>query len=113
MSLAGIAAIYVLLLTGPPPQESSLGSVCVTAQDQTRAIVVGATVELRGTGAPLRGKTDSHGDSCFTDITPGSYELALEARGFQVEHRKVDVRAHETIHLSVSLVLEEVAQEVT
>jgi hypothetical protein len=53
-------------------------------------VAVGAKVEVRnvGTNVTKTASTDERGAYLFSDLTPGTYDLAIEAPGFQPFARK-------------------------
>lgn len=113
MSFTGITAFFAVLLSGLPEQASRSASICGVVQDQSGAVVATAAVRLSFADARLETKTDSDGQFCVHRTEPGEYELTVRARGFQTDHQKLMVRSGESVHLTISLALESIAQQVT
>lgn len=68
------------------------------------APVSGAVVYLSGHGAGRQTTTDARGRFVLTDVATGTYELAVDARGYNhLGERAVDVRARESPLLSLVL----------
>ena len=109
MSFTAIAAIWMVLFAGRPSQVLPPQNICGDVQDQTRAFVVDATLELATAHTLLYAKTDAGGQFCFNHLEPNEYELTVQASGFQTNRQKVTVHAGESVHLTISLKLETVA----
>jgi hypothetical protein len=88
-------------------------TICGTVQDQSGALVVGATLELSSSGIQLNSKTDAGGNFCFDRIEPGEYGLSVQATGFQTDRQKFRVRPAEPAYLTISLSVETASQQVT
>jgi len=56
--------------------------VHVATADQAHGPIVGASVELKGTGATLRARTDSNGNSTLSDVPVGRYKLRATGAGY-------------------------------
>jgi len=85
-------ALFVLalsLMSVCAMAQSTTGRVLGTITDQSGASVGGATVVVtdteRGTSRSLT--TDASGDYAAPDLTPGTYKIRVEARGFKSEER--------------------------
>ena len=113
MGFASAVFIFGLLSLWSPQQAPSPRSICGTVQDQTGALVVGAAVELSTADTRLDAKTDAGGQFCFNHVESGEYELTVQSRGFQTNRQKVTLHEGESVHLTISLSLETVAQQVT
>src|SRR5438132_4918045 len=77
-----VGIVVVLLLSGNVLAQE-LATLKVTVNDQTGAVIPGATVTLKNTatGAKRTDVTESHGLSVTPGLPPGSYELTAEAKG--------------------------------
>lgn len=113
MSVIGVAVFSLLLLSGSPRQTSGPASICGIVQDQTGAVMPAATVKLTVVDARVETTTDSSGQFCFNHLEPNEYELVVQAHSFRSEHRKLVVHPSESIHLTISLSVESVSQQVT
>ena len=108
-----LAIAALLFLSGTLTAQTPPPSVCGTVQDQTGAVVRGATAELKANNIRLDNTTDATGQFCFNRLEPGKYELAVRAAGFRNTQQEVAVRPGESVHLNVSLSLETASQQVT
>jgi hypothetical protein len=63
----------------------SSGTIKGTVTDQNKAVVVGATVTAKSTerGTTRTGKTGSDGSYVIPTLQPGTYEVRIEAQGFE------------------------------
>lgn len=112
MSLSEFTFLGVLLFAGQL-QVPETESVCGEVLDPSGAAMPGVKTELRaGRGVRDTG-TDGKGRFCFESVEAGQYDLRLQADGFRVEHREVRVEAGHSPRLTISLVIESVAQQVT
>ena len=68
-------------------------TVRVTVRDETEAALIHATVTLTdSTGAPRQVLVDESGVATFTGLIPGTYQITVEAEGFQGFTGQVAVR---------------------
>ena len=93
------AAIVVLLACLPLFSQSTQGTIQGTATDQSGGLIAGATVTVidvaRGITRALM--TDGAGEYVATNLTPGTYTVRAEAKGFRtVEHSGVLVEVGKT-----------------
>jgi hypothetical protein len=101
----------VLLCIGPglrrvSAQVSNFGGVSVTVQDPSGAAVPGAQLEIkdRSTNIVRKGTTNSTGVYTFPDLTFGTYELTVTAKGFQTAvYSTVTVETARETHIDVPL----------
>src|SRR5438128_5225912 len=108
----GMVVIVCLFLSSNVLAQE-LATLKVTVNDQTGAVIPGATLTLRNTatGAKRTDVTESHGLSVIPCIPPGNYELTAEAKGFGARKLPVTLSVGQTASLVVSLgvmVLQEV-----
>jgi Carboxypeptidase regulatory-like domain len=89
------------------------GKICGIVQDQTKALVVDAAVELSNPGTQLDAKTDEAGKFCFDGVGPGEYKLTARANGFRPDRQKISVHPGGPAYLTVSLAVETANQQVT
>jgi len=89
------------------------GKVCGIVQDQTRALVAGAAVELRNPDTRRDTKTRPTGEFCFDRVEPGEYQLTVQANGFRTDRQNIAVDSSERANLTISLAVESETQQVT
>src|SRR5713101_6843774 len=108
-----VVGIVVLLLLSGNVLAQELATLKVTVNDQTGAVIPGATVTLKNTatGAKRTDVTESHGLSVIPGLPPGSYELTADAKGFTARKLPVSLSVGQIASLVVTLgvtVLQEV-----
>jgi hypothetical protein len=88
-----ISCIFLLCMYSLHAQTGTTGAINGTIQDQTGAVVPGATVLLRsvGTGATQTVKSSASGAYRFDLIPPGDYILLVNQAGFAKLESKVTV----------------------
>ena len=82
------------------------GTISGTVFDPSGAAVGGATVTLRdsGTGATRSANTGTAGEFVFTPLSVGSYEVTVQATGFNNEvKRNLDLQIQQTLDLKFTL----------
>src|SRR6266571_4339977 len=99
-----VGIVVVLLLSGNVLAQE-LATLKVTVNDQSGAVIPGATVTLKNTatGAKRTDVTESHGLSVIPGLPPGSYELTAEAKGFTARELPVSLSVGQTASLVVTL----------
>ena len=88
-------------------------ALCGSIKDQSGAVVAGAVLQLSAASSRLETRTDNGGQFCFNSIQPGNYDLTVQARSFLLKRQEVIVHLGETVHLTLSLLIEPVTEEVT
>ncbi|HZD48189.1 MAG TPA: carboxypeptidase regulatory-like domain-containing protein [Silvibacterium sp.] len=82
-------------------------SITGSVTDPTGALVPSALVSLSSSGHRLAAATtDAFGGFRFPAIAPGGYTLSVEATGFRIEQRELQMRPGETLRLAISLKIE-------
>ncbi|MEO8369654.1 MAG: carboxypeptidase regulatory-like domain-containing protein [Candidatus Solibacter sp.] len=76
--------IILLALTTPAYSQSLRGTVT----DPSGAVIVGATVQLKGPARELRARTNAAGQYAFTTLPAGLYQIRITAKGFTAAQRK-------------------------
>ena len=113
------ALVGVLLLVAVPcllAQTSESGAITGTVKDTTGAVITTASVTITslGTGQKRTVTTGDTGIYNFTLLAPGSYSLAIEAKGFKkLTVPSITVVVTETVALSNVLTVGAATQEVT
>lgn len=99
-----VGIVVVLLLSGNVLAQE-LATLKVTVNDQSGAVIPGATVTLKNTatGAKRTDVTESHGLSVIPGLPSGSYELTAEAKGFTARELPVSLSVGQTASLVVTL----------
>src|SRR5512146_3573719 len=103
LRLLGVALALVLFSALVAGQE--LATLRVTVQDQTGAVMPGATVSVKNTqtGVLRSDITESHGLSVIPGLAPGSYQLTAEIKGFTPRKMPVTLSVGQTASLTVTL----------
>lgn len=115
----GVASLCVLSMMASasfvPAQDASHGKVIGVVRDQGRANVSGASVSLIHQQRTVVATTTSDANGSFTldNVAPGNYEVKVIHTGFTEFRKAVEVRANETKDVSVSLLVNQVSEEVT
>ena len=104
--LALATTLGALLLCVPLFSQGNQGTIQGGVFDQTGGAIAGATVTIldptRGLSRPLT--TDSAGQYFAANLTPGTYTVRGEAKGFQtVEHPNVLVEVGKNIRVDITL----------
>jgi len=99
-------ALGVLLVGFPTFAQLNLGSISGTVTDSSGAVIAGATVTVtdveRGVSRTLT--TDTAGQYSAPSLTPGSYSVRVEFRGFQTLNRTgLDVGVGQVVRVDVAL----------
>ena len=93
--------------------QTSTGTIAGTVQDATAAVVPGATVTVTNsdTGIKRTAVTDEVGRYHMPGLIPGSYEVQVQATGFQTEIRKgIQLTVGSEIAINLSLQVGQVEQ---
>src|SRR6266478_1418752 len=100
-----VGAVVLLLLWSWNALGQELATLKVTVNDQTGAVIPGATVTIKNaqTGVNRTDVTESHGLSVIPGIPPGNYELTVTARGFSPRKLPVSLSVGQTASLTVTL----------
>jgi carboxypeptidase family protein len=82
-----------------------LAAVRVTVTDPKHEYVSGATVTLKNidTGVKRSGTAGENGLAVISDVTPGNYELTVEAMSFASQKLNIQLRVGQVASLEVSL----------
>jgi hypothetical protein len=112
--LGGVALVFFMCL--PLFSQTSQGTIQGGVFDQTGGAVAGATVSVidvaRGITRALT--TDGAGQYVATNLTPGTYTMKAETKGFQtVEHSGVLVEVGQNIRVDLVLQPGEQTQTIT
>jgi hypothetical protein len=108
-----LARIYVptvlgiiLLSAGVANGQSFLGSIVGTVKDATGGIVPEAQVTLTevGTGIQRTGKTNADGNYYFSDLSPGTYAVAVSKEGFkEARSTNIVLTAQQTVRFDATI----------
>src|SRR5438874_10498880 len=100
-----VVGIDVVLLLSRNDMAQELATLKVTVNDQSGAVIPGATITRKNTatGAKRTDVTESDGLSVIPGLPPGSYELTAEAKGFTARERPVSLSVGEAASLVVNL----------
>src|SRR5271169_5605731 len=104
--LAGLAVI-VLFVCGVSFAQVDTGTVGGTVTDSSNAVVAGATVTLRSLQTDVKRTVESsaNGSYTVTGLSTGTYEVTVNASGFQPFTSKVEVTVggHATVDATLSV----------
>jgi hypothetical protein len=111
-----LAAFCLLLVAGVITAQEFRGSITGRVMDAAGAVVPGAQVSATNTAtnASLWATTDESGDYTILFLTPGTYNMTVEATGFKKLLRQaVEVRVGDKLTLDLTLEVGQVAETVT
>jgi Carboxypeptidase regulatory-like domain len=111
-----LAALLGIFLISVSAFSQAQGNIQGTVFDQTGGVIPGAAVTVldvaRGVSRPLT--TDNAGQYVAVNVTPGTYTIRAEAKGFRVtEHSGVLVEVGQNIRVDLTLQPGEQTQTVT
>jgi Carboxypeptidase regulatory-like domain/TonB dependent receptor len=105
--LLSAVLVFLTLLISPSAWGQAVSATLVGAVvDNTGASVPNATIQIRedATGITHDGVTNESGNYSFPDLTPGTYTVTVEAKGFKKETRaSVDVIVNTTTRVDLTL----------
>ena len=102
---AVFAALGVALLAGGAHAQSTFGSFVGTVHDPSGAAIAGGIVTAKNTGtsAQRSALTNEKGDYVLVNLEAGSYELTIEAPGFQRSRFTAELAARDTVRVDANL----------
>src|SRR5436309_14621977 len=86
ISAANLLCAVMLLFAAPKASgQAAFGSIIGTAIDSSGAVVPNAKVTATDLDKGVSGtiSTNDSGNYIFTNLTPGNYKVAVEAKGFK------------------------------
>ena len=102
-----VALLLTLSLATVPMFGQSLttGNITGTVLDPSRAVIAGATVELKGldTGSTASTTTNSNGGYSFGLLRPGRYQITVKQAGFAEVVQTVQVQVGQTSTAEIDL----------
>ena len=103
------------LASALPAQQQNTGSLKGTVTDPMGSLVVGARVTIKNSrGVTISATSNSSGVYEFRRVEPGTYELHVNAPGFNLfEEKEVEIQARETTTLNPQLSVAFEEQQVT
>jgi hypothetical protein len=98
-------ALVLALAAGNSYAQSTFGSFVGTVHDRSGAAIVGGmvTVQNKANSARRSTLTNEKGDYVLVNLEAGSYELTVEAPGFQKNVYAAELQARETVRLDANL----------
>lgn len=108
-----------LLVCGPAWMQgfaqSTAGTIRGQVTDPSAALVPGALVTIHSDELPVTRteRSDQYGDFQFTEVTAGSYQLTVRAKGFRDERRTFDVKAGQMLTVAIKLKIEVQRQQIS
>jgi len=87
------AVVLCVAWLGASVVAQELATLKVTVQDQSGAVIPGATVSVKKqqTGAQRTDITESHGLSVIPGLPPGAYTLSTSVKGFSPKEQPVSL----------------------
>jgi hypothetical protein len=109
-----ICVLLLIAFTTPLPAQTSSGSLRGIVQDSTRARVANATIQIRLSNSSLTRTTtsDAQGEFLIEDLTPGSWQVTVDAHGFSTAAAQVSVAVSIIRYLTVTMQPSQVQQTV-
>jgi len=88
-----VSAFVLLVLTNFAFGQAETGTISGTVTDSTGAVISGATVTAQnvGTGLTRAAKTSGNGTYTLLNLSPATYNVTVEATGFETVKQSVDV----------------------
>ena len=86
--------------------QSTFGSFVGTVRDPSGAVIGGASVRItnKGTSAQRTAKTDETGSFTVVNLDPGTYDVVVQAAGFQSSvHSDLVLTARQTVRVDATL----------
>jgi hypothetical protein len=115
LACAALAAT-ILFCTGVGHAQSTFGEFVGTVRDPAGAVVPSAKVSAvnKGTTAGRSVVTDPNGSYVLANLEPGTYEITVEAPGFQrATYKDLELQARQTIRVDGTVALAAQAQSVS
>ena len=98
--------LVALFLTSPGWAQSTFGSITGTVTDASGAVMPGARITITNADTGVARHVPSGGDGVYTvaDVLPGTYRLAVDAKGFSAFERSgIVLYAGQAVNLDVRL----------
>ena len=111
-----VTVLCVLSLNSVAYAQSTFGTVLGTVKDPSGSVIPKAQVQLvnTGTNTARETETSSNGGYQFVNIDVGTYQLTVDALGFQkTEFQAFDLTSRETKHIDLDLKVATQATTVT
>ena len=109
LGLPGLLALIVFLCVAPSRAQNSIstGNILGTVTDPTGAVIASAKVKItdKATGRELDLTTNGSGAYDSGPLTPGEYDVRVEASGFSASHLTLTVLVGNTANGNVTLAL--------
>src|SRR5688572_31463863 len=100
--------LILLLTLSVFAQTQTTGRISGVVKDQDGAVIVGAVVTVvnRATGDERSAATDASGSFAFAFLTAGTYEVGIQARGFEpfkIESVTVNITESASVNATLSV----------
>ena len=112
-TLLGVLVVFAI---HPASAQVLYGSAVGTVEDQSGAVVSGASITMtsKSTGLVRETKTGLDGRYTIANLLPGSYDLKVSAAGFRTfTQTSVDITINTVTRMDVKLELGQVTEQVT
>lgn len=114
--LCSVCLLTGLFLLSPASAQEITGSVIGAVSDNTGGVVPNAKVSIRniGTNVTRTYTTNQVGLYAFPFLNPGSYELSIEAEGFQkFVQQNIILEVNQRLRVDVTLTLGAITESIT
>ena len=107
-----ILLLIIQVIASAQTRSSADSALRVTVVDPAGAAILGASVKINLGGAVLISQTNERGEALFSALTPGGWDLHVEAAGFEpIDKKDITVRSgmkHVDVKMSIARVNEAV-----
>ena len=103
-----LTVLTLILLFASPAWAQFSSAVQGVVQDNSQAVIRGATVQLKSlqSGLSQETKTNDSGYYRFSSLAPGDYELTIVSQGFQARTIRVSLTASQSRDANVELAVQ-------
>jgi len=113
-AVSGLALLFLLTALPGARAQTASGNIYGTVNDESGAVLAGATVSVSGATLAARSTTSgAQGDFRFLNLDPGTYKLTVGLAGFTTVNRSVVVSTGSNVNLTFGLKVASVEETVT
>src|SRR5271165_3159265 len=114
--IVAVALLACIAAIQPASAQIVYGSIVGSVEDQTGAVIPGATVTITNaeTGVAREGSSDSEGRYSFPNVLPGRYTIKVVAKGFKTTNTNdVEVSPTSVARFTLKLEVGQLSEQVT